>query len=90
MPHIQLSDELFLSAKQRAAESGFESVDDFVSNLVQDAIEYELPEDFFTPERLALIDESVAKADQGLCFTREQSDAILARKRQAWLDQQKS
>jgi len=90
MPQIQLSEELFQSVKQRAAESGFESVDEFVSGLVQDAIEFDLPENFFTRERLALIDESVVKADQGLCFTREQSDAILARKRQAWLDQQKN
>ena len=74
MRQIQLSDELYQEARQRASTAGFESVDEYIADVVQQDLE-EVGEDLshlFTPERLARIDEGVAQADAGLTIPMDQ------------------
>jgi hypothetical protein len=42
---------------------------------------------FFTPERMAEVEKSLADADSGNVFTMDQSKADLARHREEWLRQ---
>ena len=91
MHQIQVSDGLFESLQRRAAASGFESVNEYVVDLLEnDLSETFDPDRFFTPARLAEIDAAVAEADAGLLLTSDQVQQQLAVLRQAWLDKQKS
>ncbi len=90
MHQIQLSDDVFHTAQQRALEFGYSNVDEYVTAMIREDQEPTLPDDFFTPERLKEIDEAVAQADAGLLLTSEQVDQQLAEHRQAWLDKRKN
>ncbi len=66
MQQIRLDDELFQEAQRRAAEVGFESVDQYVADVLQQDLEdAENLDHFFTPERLAHIDRAAAQIDAG-------------------------
>lgn len=92
MPHIELPEELFIAAQQRAMQSGFQGVEEYIEFLLSEELAAEQPsaaslEHFFTPERLAEIDEAIAEADRGELLSMEQLDDHLAKQRQAWLAQ---
>ena len=82
MHQIQLSDQLYEEVLQRASEAGYPSVDEYVANVLQDDsyVADDKMDDFFTSERLAIIDRSVAQADAGNVFTSEQVDEYFERK----------
>jgi len=82
MYQIHLSEQLFQDAQRRAAEAGFESVDDYVADVLQNELENgENLDRLFTPERLAHIDRAAAQIDAGLGITAEQVKEHFRRKR---------
>jgi hypothetical protein len=87
MHQVELADELYQQAERRATESGYASVDEYIAEVL--AQEFMDPpadfDQFFTPERLALIDKEFAKVKAGDFLTAEESDAELARRRAEWL-----
>ena len=89
MHQIQLDGQLYRDAQFRATEAGFESVDEYVANVLQ----YDLQQDaenldrLFTPERLACVDRAAAEIAAGQGLTTEQVDAELAERRDQWLRQ---
>jgi hypothetical protein len=66
MHKIQLNDQLYQEAQRRAAEAGFDSVDEYVADILQQDIEETENLDdfftFFTPARLAHIDRAAAQS----------------------------
>jgi hypothetical protein len=81
MQSIHLSDQLYNDARRHAANAGFVSVDDFIADLVRN--ELDEPTDyakFFTPERLAMIDEAVADLDAGKGISAEKVHDDLRRR----------
>lgn len=70
MQQIQLNDQLYRDAQQRAMTAGFKSVDEYVADVLQQEIgeESESLDHLFMPERLAQIDRAIAqvKAGQGI------------------------
>ena len=91
MHQIHLSDEVYREAERRAAEGGFASVDQYVADLV--SLDLGPAENFdhcFTPERLADIDRASAQIAAGQCFTAEQADIELAKRRAQWLRENES
>lgn len=90
MHSIHLTDELYREAQRRASEAGFDSVDAYVANIVQLALEdTDAVERLFTPERLALIDRAAADIEAGLGLNRGQVENELVRRKHQWLRQQK-
>ncbi len=88
MHQIQLNDQLYQQAQRRATEAGFGSVDEYVADMLQhDVEEEETLDQFFTPERLAHIDRSIAQIEAGQGLTSEQAKAELAKRRDEWLRQ---
>ena len=66
MHQINLQDEMYEEARRRAATAGFASVDEFVADvLAQDFHLDDTFDQFFTPQRLALVDESIADVAAG-------------------------
>ena len=89
MQQINLSDELFQDAQRCADAAGFANVHDFVSVILTHNLHDETPnlDQFFTPERLALIEKADKLIDAGEYFTPAQVDAELSQRRVAWLRQ---
>ena len=87
MHQVNLSDRLYQDAQRRAAEAGFSSVDEYVADVLSHDLDGGTPDldHFFTPERLALIDESLAEAKAGNVLTMDQAKTQLANSRDAWL-----
>jgi hypothetical protein len=86
MHHIQLDSQLYQEAQRRAAETGFESVDEYVADVLRHDLEDgESLDHLFTPERLAHIDRAAAQIDAGLGLTVEQVNAELSKRRDEWL-----
>ncbi len=87
MHQINLNDQIFQEAQRRAEAAGFPNVDEYVAEVL--AHDFQLDEGnldrFFTPERLALVDEAAAEVAAGNAFSLDQAKAQLARTRQAWL-----
>jgi hypothetical protein len=74
MHQIQLNDRLYQEAERRASASGFETVDEYVADVLQHDL-YEETENLdylFTPERLLHIDRAVAQIDAGQGIPAEQ------------------
>lgn len=65
--HLELSDQLYNMAKQRAAEAGFINVDEYLKDVITDDLSLDADnlQGLFTPERLALIDQANAQAQAG-------------------------
>ena len=87
MHQVQLSEQLYRQAERRAAEAGYTSVDDFVTDVVSQSLSGDA-EDFdhlFTPERLEHIDKAAADIEAGDFITSEQAKAEFARQRSEWL-----
>ena len=87
MHQINLSDQLYQDVQRRAAEAGFSNVDDYVADVLSHDPRGETPnlDYFFTPERLALIDESLADVQGGNILTMDEAKSELAKSRDAWL-----
>lgn len=89
MHHVQLDSQLYQEAQRRAAEAGFDSVDEYVADVLRHDLEDgENLDHLFTPERLAHIDRAAAQIDAGLGIPAEQVRAHLAKRRDEWLRQQ--
>ena len=88
MHQINLSEELFQDAQRRATAAGFSSVDEFVAVVLSDALHDEVTnlDHFFTAERLAELDQSVADVRAGKVMTLEQGRAELNKSREEWLN----
>lgn len=87
MHQIQLSDEVFQAAQQRALEFGYANVDEYVAAVLGNAPELAPNLDhLFTPERMAIIDRAAAELDAGLGLSMEQVNAALAKVRRDWQD----
>jgi len=85
MHQINLDDHLYQDVQRRAAEAGFASVDEYVADVLQQDLEEENLDRFFTPERLAHIDRAAASIADGRGLTPEQANAELAKRRDEWL-----
>ena len=87
MHQVHLNDQLYREAQRRAAEAGFGSVDDYIADVLRNdfAEEVEDLDHFFTPERLAQIDQSLADVRAGKVLTLAQVEEELAKSREAWL-----
>jgi hypothetical protein len=87
MHQVNLSDQMFEEVRRRAAEAGFASVDEFVADILASdfCLATEDLSNFFTPERLKLIDEAAADVASGNSFTAEEAKQALAQSRAAWL-----
>lgn len=90
MRNVQLTDELFQEAERRAQAAGFESVDEYIADfLQQDLSSAENLGHLFTPERLAHIDKAASDIKAGRFYTPEQVDAYLAETKASWLRDQR-
>jgi hypothetical protein len=87
MQQVSLNDQLYLQARERAQLAGFSSVDDYVADVLTDdlRLDSENLDSFFTPERLALVDEAAADVARGNVHTLPQVREALAGTRDAWL-----
>jgi hypothetical protein len=89
MQSIQLNDRLYQDVQRRAAQAGFDSVDDYVADLLlQELEDAENLDHLFTPERLAHIDRAANQIASGQGLTPDQVNSELLRRREAWLRQQ--
>jgi hypothetical protein len=64
MHQINLNDALFEDVQRRATAAGFANVDDYVADLLVQGGNGETPnlDQFFTPERMAAVEEALADA----------------------------
>ena len=87
MPQVEIPARVFDAARQRAADSGFASVDEFISDLVSQELEDKLDDLViqFTPERLAQIDQGLDDLRQGRSYTAQQAEVELQKRRSQWL-----
>jgi hypothetical protein len=77
MHHVQLSEQLYRLARQRASEAGFQSVDDYVAEIVESEVSAATAnlDHFFTPEILAELDQIHAAVQAGAkTYTAEEVD----------------
>ena len=89
MRQVRLNEELYEVAQRRAAAAGFETVDDYIADVLTKGIDAANPgfEHLFTPQRLAQIDRAAAEIDAGHGMSPQQVEAELTRRRAAWLEQ---
>jgi hypothetical protein len=84
MRQIQIADHVYDQVKRRADAAGFESVDQYISDmLADDDLEFTPDlEHLFTPERLAIIDQSLTEVRAGAkTYTIEEVSERLAHNR---------
>jgi hypothetical protein len=85
MHQVHLSDQLYQEAQRCAAEAGFSSVDEYIADVLSSGFD-EAVDDldrFFTPERLAQIDQAAAQIKAGKSFTSQQVREHFDAKRKA-------
>ncbi len=85
MHRVEISEELYEEAQRRAREAGFDSVDEFISDVLKHDFQSQR-ENFnhcFTPERLTQIDRAAVQFQAGEFVTAEQVRAHFRRKREA-------
>lgn len=90
MPVIQLSDQLYDQARQRASKAGFPTVDEYVADVVASDVSDDLANfsHIFTPEVVAKLEEIDAEMRAGgKTFTSEEVDEFLRRKSEAWREE---
>lgn len=90
MPVVQLSDQLYDQARQRASEAGFQSVDEYVADVLASDVGDDLANyaHIFTPEVVAELEKiDVEMKAGGKTFTSEEVDEFLRRKSEAWRDE---
>jgi hypothetical protein len=87
MQQVQLNDELYKKAEQRARAAGFGSVDDFVAERLESEFS-EDQEDFddrITPEFVAHLDRISNEMKAGKSVSMDEVDQHLADVRDTWL-----
>jgi chemotaxis methyl-accepting protein methylase len=87
---LQLSNKVYNKVKRRADEAGFDSVDEYVADIITSDAEDEDEnlDHLFTPERLAHIDQVYAELKAGgKTYTMEEVSAYIAVKRAAWIQE---
>lgn len=87
MQHIQLSDQLYRQAEQRASEAGFRSVDEYVAEIVEGDVASSLEncDDFFSSEVTAHLDQIHADIQAGAkTYTQAEVDEHFRQKSQTW------
>jgi len=74
MYQIQLTDQVYIEVKRRSVEAGYNSVDDYVVNVLTYDVfaDTENLDHLFTPERLAHIDQAAAQVKAGEFHTAAQ------------------
>ncbi len=83
MHQINLSEQLFRDVQRRAEAAGFESVDEYVADVLQQELDDENLDHLFTPERLAHIDRAIADIDAGKGIPAEEVREHFRRRRDA-------
>jgi hypothetical protein len=87
MHQIQLSDQLYQQAKQRATEAGFQSVDEYIADIVESDVSASVAnfDHFFTPEVVSHLNQIHAEVLEGArVFSQEEVDEFFRQKSQAW------
>ena len=71
---LELTDQLYNQVMRRAAESGFESIEEYAVGVITDdlADDTENLDNIFTPERLAHIDKAIAQVKAAEFMTSDQ------------------
>ncbi len=74
MQHFSVSDQVYRNAQRLAAEAGFPSVDNWVERIIEIETSNDVDDldRFFTPDRLAEIDETVAEVKAGNSLSADQ------------------
>jgi hypothetical protein len=88
MHQVQLSNEVYKRAERRAAEAGYKNVDEYVAEVVNsDAdVDNENLDHLFTPERLAHIDDVLARVKAGeKTYTMDEVRQHLEQNRADWI-----
>jgi hypothetical protein len=87
MQQVNLNDDLYQEARRRAETAGFSSVDEYIADVLSHDFQLEDVnlDLFFTPERMALVDQSAADVAKGNVHTMDQAREALAQTRDAWL-----
>jgi len=87
MHQVNLDDQLYEEARRRAEAAGFSSVDEYIADVLSHdfQLDDENLDHFFTPERLALIDEAAADAAADNVHSMERLSDALSETRDAWL-----
>jgi hypothetical protein len=84
---IKINDHVYEQAKQRASEAGFESVDEFISDVMSNVLSEETEDydRFFTREIIADLDRVAGSVHAGAkTCTQEEFDEHFRKKSQAW------
>ncbi len=88
MHQILLPDQVYNDAQRRASDAGFNSVDDYIVDLLADEDLVETPDldHLFTPERIAHIDQVLARVKAGgKTYTMAETRAAISKKRAEWI-----
>ena len=88
MTQIRLTDQLYRQAKRRAAKEGFDSVDEYVRQVVSDSLRDQTGnfDHIFTPERLAELQQISADiAAGGKTYSMKEVKEHFEKKRKKWL-----
>jgi hypothetical protein len=88
MHQVRLNDKLYKEAQRRAREAGFDSVDEFVADRLENDFseEQENFDHLFTPEVIADLDKISERIKAGgKTYTMEEVDEHFEKKRQEWL-----
>lgn len=86
MHPVQLPDQLYQKAQQRAQAAGFQSVDEYVAEIVESDVSAALEDydHFFTPEIVAELDQIRAEVQAGAkTYSSEEVDEFFRQKSQA-------
>jgi hypothetical protein len=91
MHEIHLSDELHREARRAAEARGFDSVEEYITSLIDEDLHDESFDDFFTPEIIAELDRISLSIRQGAkMYTMEEVAERLNAKKAAWLEKHAS
>lgn len=86
MHHIEIADQLYEEAKHRAEAAGFDTVDEFVAEVLR--LDFSSPaDDFderFTPEVNAYLNRIAADMESGKSLSRRQVELRLNEVRKTW------
>ncbi len=85
--HIQLTEQLYNQAKQRAVEAGFASLDEYILDVVLDDVPYETQDldDRFTPKVVAHLNQIQEAIKAGTkTYSEEDLDNYLQEKSRVW------
>jgi hypothetical protein len=88
MPQVELTEKIFAVAKKRALDEGYQSVDQYLSDIVvnDQSEEADNFDHLFTPERIAELDRISAEISAGgKTYSIEEVNKYLDDRRKAWL-----